>query len=187
MSSTCTVKPGNLLKEGNATFIVNASNTMLQLGSGVSSAFRKVCGIKLQIEMIEKYKSLEHKLQKGDVLATSAGDATNFKYALHASVMDYNQGVRGNNKLPTLDSIKSILNNIDPYLIWYAQNHPNKPIKLVLPLMGCGVGGLAVKDVLQIYRTHFRKEISFECEVVVYGYSVDHYTLAKEVCLDETL
>lgn len=116
MSYTCTVKLGNLLKEENATFIVNASNTMLQLGSGVSSAFKKVCGIKLQMEMIEKYKSLERKLQKGDVIATSSGDANNFKYTLHAAVMDYNQGIRDNDKLPTLSSIEMILKNIELYL-----------------------------------------------------------------------
>ena len=73
MSYRCTVKPGNLLKEENATFIVNASNTKLQLGSGVSSAFRKVCGVVMQMEMLDKYKSLEQELKKGDIIATSAG------------------------------------------------------------------------------------------------------------------
>ena len=58
MSYHCTVKPGNLLKEEDATFIVNASNTKLQLGSGVSSAFRKICGIGMQMEMLDKYKYL---------------------------------------------------------------------------------------------------------------------------------
>ena len=180
MSYTCTVKPGNLLKEENATFIVNASNTMLQLGSGVSSAFRKVCGIKLQIEMIEKYKSLEHKLQKGDVVATSAGYATNFKYALHASIMDYNQGVKHDDKLPTLQSIEMILKNIELYLQWYADNHKNETMKLVLPLMGCGVGGLDTRKVLESYKSFFDRDVPFECEVVVYGYSAEHYELAKE-------
>ena len=37
------LKYGNLVKE-KATFIVNASNTQLILGSGVSKAFRQHCG-----------------------------------------------------------------------------------------------------------------------------------------------
>ena len=182
MSYTCIVKQGNLLKEEDATFIVNASNTMLQLGSGVSSAFRKVCGIKLQIEMIDKYKSLELKLIKGDVIATSSGDAPNFKYSLHACVMDYNHGARGNDKLPSLNTIKSILHNIEPYLEWYSNNNKGKTMKLVLPLMGCGVGGLDVREVLSIYKNHFERQVPFECEVVVYGYGLKHYEIACEVC-----
>jgi len=183
MSYYCTVKLGNLLKEKNATFIVNASNTRLQLGSGVSSAFRKVCGVVIQVEMLEKYKSLQQKLHKGDVIATSSGKATNFKYALHAAVMDYNTGVRNTDKLPTLDSIHTILQNIEPYLKWYADNHNNEPMKLVLPLMGCGVGSLNTKEVLEIYKSFFSREVSHQCEVVVYGYSVENYELAKEMCI----
>jgi O-acetyl-ADP-ribose deacetylase (regulator of RNase III) len=177
------VKPGNLLKEENATFIVNASNTKLQLGSGVSSAFRKVCGVVMQMEMLDKYKSLEQELQKGDVIATSAGKATNFKYALHAAVMDYNTGVKGINKLPTIDTIKIILQNIEPYLQWYADNHNNTPMKLVLPLMGCGVGGLDTEEVLEIYKSFFSREAPYLCEVIVYGYSTKNYSLAKKVCI----
>ena len=181
MSYYCTVKPGNLLKEENATFIVNASNTTLQLGAGVSSAFRKECGVVMQIEMLEKYKSLQQELHKGDVIATSSGQAINFKYALHASVMDYNNGIRGIDKLPTIDTINKILQNIEPYLQWYTNNHSNESIKLVLPLMGCGVGGLDVKEVLDVYKSFFLKDIPYSCEVVFYGYSPEHYTLAKEI------
>ena len=50
-------------------------------------------------------------------------DASNFKYALHAAVMDYNQGVNGKDKLPSIDTINSILNNITSYLQSYSDNH----------------------------------------------------------------
>ncbi len=163
MSYTCNIKPGNLLKEENATFIVNASNTVLQLGSGVSAAFKQSCGIKIQMEMIKKYKSLNQKLQKGDVVATSAGDAKNFKYTLHTAVMNYNTGVRDKDKLPTINIIRKILQNIELYLQWYANNHNNEPMKLVLPLMGCGVGGLDTQKVLEIYKSFFSKEVSYQC------------------------
>ena len=186
MSYTCIVQQGNLLNEDNATFIVNASNTTLVLGSGVSAAFRKKCGMQLQQEMFNKLESLDQKLQKGDVIATSSGDASNFKYALHATVMDYNQGINGKDKLPSIDTINLILNNIEPYLQWYTDNNKDKTMKLVLPLMGCGVGGLNSKEVLETYKSFFKKESSFDCEVVIYGYSTEDFKLAKDICLDTT-
>ena len=41
--------------------------------------------------------------------------------------------------------------------------------------MGCGVDGLDIKEVLKTYKTYFSKEVSFEYEVVVYGYSLEYY------------
>jgi len=181
MPYTCITKQGNLLDEKNATFIVNASNTTLVLGSGVSAAFRKKCGMRLQEEMFSKLRSFEQKLHKGDVIATSSVAANNFKYTLHAAVMDYNQGVNGKDKLPVINDIQTILSNIEPYLQWYADNHEGEAVKLVLPLMGCGVGGLNKKEVLVTYKTYFQKDVSFDCDVVIYAYSDEDYTLAKNV------
>jgi len=181
MSYTCIVKQGNLLDEENATFILNASNTTLVLGSGVSAAFRKKCGMKLQEEMFSKLLSLEQKLNKGDVIATSSSDANNFKYALHAAVMDYNQGINSRDKLPVINDIQTILRNVEPYLQWYADNHKDETVKLVLPLMGCGVGGLNKKEVLEAYKDYFKKNISFKCSVVIYAYSNEDYLLARDL------
>ena len=182
MAYRCTLKVGNLLDEPEATFIVNASNTTLQLGSGVSAAFKKACGIALQREMDACYRRLELPLKKGDVVATSSGEAKHFLYALHLCVMDYNQGVRREKKLPTLREIEDGLENIERYLRWYAQKHPDDRIKLVLPLLGCGAGGLDPGEVLGLYERFFSREVSFECEVVVYMYTSDVYRLAEKIC-----
>ncbi len=181
MTYICKVKQGDLLQEEGATFIVNASNTLLELGSGVSASFKKACGIRLQTEMREKLQTLDNPLCKGDVVATSSCDATNFTYALHTAIMDYNQGVRGSDKLPTLSDITTVLTNIEYYLQWYADNH-TLPLKLVLPLMGCGVGGLVPKDVLDIYHTFFQRDVPYTCEVIIYAYNAEHYKLAKSIC-----
>ena len=53
MSYTFTVTQGDLLQEEGTTFIVNASNTRLILGIGVSMAFKEHCGNVLQQEMLE--------------------------------------------------------------------------------------------------------------------------------------
>ena len=172
MAYQCTVKQGNLLDETSATFIVNASNTKMLLGSGVSMAFKRHCGIELQEEMTDKFNRLDCILKKGDVVATSSGNAKNFKYALHAAIMDYNQGVRGLDKLPTISDIENILINIESYLIWYRQEKSSKNIKIVLPLLGCGVGKLNKVNIINLYKRFFSRAVEFKCEVIIYIYNI---------------
>ena len=166
-------KQGNLLTE-EADFIVNASNTKLILGSGVSMAFKRHCGIKLQNEMNSILDSIDGELAQGDVVATSSANATNFKYSLHAAIMNYNKSVHYDEKNPTINTIEKALQNIEKYLLWYAKNKSNS-MKLVLPLLGCGVGGLDKTDVIEQYQKFFGKDIDINCEVVVYGYSIEDY------------
>ncbi len=184
MGYKCIVKQGNLLSEEDATFIVNASNTKLLLGSGVSMAFTRHCGRKLQEEMLQSLTKIGESLEQGDVVATSSGDALNFKYALHAAVMNYNIGINRKDKTPTLDVIQRSLINIEGYLEWYADKNNNKSMKLVLPLMGCGVGGLDKVDVTKLYHDFFMKEISFECMVVIYGYTQEDYELIRKIIFE---
>jgi len=173
MSYSIKVKQGNLLKE-EADFIVNASNTKLILGSGVSMAFKRHCGIELQNEMNNVLKSIDSGLLQGDVVATSSGIAKNFRYSLHVAVMNYNQGVKSNEKNPTIDIIKNALQNIENYLLWYAKNKSDT-VKIALPLMGCGVGRLDKSDVIFLYKNFFRRDININCKVVIYGYSLEDY------------
>ena len=184
MPYNCHVKQGNLLNEDNATFIVNASNTKLILGSGVSMAFKRHCGIELQKEMIVQLEKLDSSLNKGDIVVTSSGSATNFKYALHVAVMDYNQGIRGDDKLPILDNIEEALINIESNLKEYSNEKSDESIKLVLPLMGCGVGGLDKMDVIELYKKFFLRKIELKFEVVIYGYNIEDYILIKRVLHD---
>ena len=180
MGYKITVKQGNLVEE-EADFIVNASNTKLLLGSGVSMAFKKHCKIKLQKEMNNLILQHPKELVQGDVVLTSSGDASNFKYALHALVMNYNKGVRGVSKNPSLETIQTILENIFLFLNNFVKK--NKKVKIVLPLLGCGVGGLNKNDLLTLYKTFFLKDILFECEVVVYGYTLEDYNLIKKTLI----
>ena len=167
MGYTLIAKEGNLLSEPDATFIVNASNTQLLLGSGVSMAFKRHCGIRLEAEMQEALARIEGGLSPGDVVATSSGKANNFRYALHVAIMNYNRGARS--KRPTLQIIRTALEQIKGYLHWYARHH-NEHITLVLPLLGCGTGGLDKRDVLGLYRDFFGRYVPFKCDVVVYGF-----------------
>ncbi|QOP45889.1 macro domain-containing protein [Sulfurimonas paralvinellae] len=179
MPYSIVVKQGNLLNE-ETDFIVNASNTKLILGSGVSMAFKRHCGIELQNEMNSVLKYIKGGLIQGDVVATSSGGANNFKYSLHVAVMNYNKGVKHNEKKPTIDIIKKALQNIENYLFWYAKNKSDT-MKLVLPLMGCGVGELDKTDVIHLYKNFFQRHIDMDCEVVIYGYSFEDYNQIRKI------
>jgi len=180
MSYKCNFKQGDLLKEDYATFIINASNTKLILGSGVSISFKRHCGNKLQNEMNQKLQQIGI-LKKGDVVATSARDMKNFIYVLHVAVIDYNQGIAKNTKLPVLQDIQNALENIEKYIKWYIENQQNVNVKLVLPLIGCGTGGLNKEDVIKLYKDFFCKKVSLTCEVVIYGHTTKDYKTILEI------
>jgi hypothetical protein len=88
-------------------------------------AFKRHCGIELQNEMNSVLNSIDSDFVQGDVVATSSGGASNFKYSLHIAVMNYNQGVKYNEKNPTTEIIEKVLQNIENYLLWYAKNKSN--------------------------------------------------------------
>lgn len=162
---------GNLVT-CNADFIVNASNTELSLGSGVSMAFKRHCGNELQIEMNKaKSKIFENgnTIFQGDVVATNSGKADNFKYALHAAIINYNKGVKYTERKPTLDTIKSILSNTLPYLEWYSIQ-TSKEIKIVFPYLGCGAGGLDKTDVLKVFDDFVKQKFKFKCCFMICDY-----------------
>ena len=171
-----TPKYGNIT-DAKVDFTVNASNTRLILGSGVSMAFKRHCGIELQKEMdtiINKYGELSH----GDVVATSTCKEQNFRYILHAAVMNYTKKVTSKN--PTSKTIIDILNNIDAYLEWFIKQHQISKVSLALPLLGCGVGRLKKEVVLQLYKEHFSKNFTYTCNVEIYGYSKEDFELIKQ-------
>jgi len=151
----------------DADFIVNASNTKLILGSGVSMAFKHHCGIGLQKEM-DKIRTesvqCQTPIKQGDVVATSSGDVTNFKYALHAAVMNYDKGVSQAESKPTLQTIKSILLNTEPYLKWFSEKFGEKST-IVFPYLGCGAGGLNKVEIRDLFETFSHRETPFDASI----------------------
>jgi len=171
------IKEGNLLDEEDADFIVNPSNTVLALGSGVSGAFARACGETLQALMSQKLRETGA-LRKGDVVATEGGGCTRFRSVLHAAVMDYNPGAAA--MMPTLEDVRKILDNTECILSEFARAH-GRAVTLALPLMGTGVGGLDKREVLLIYRDFFGRESGFECEVTLYAHSAHDRTLMESL------
>lgn len=176
-------RQGNLVEEPDATFIVNASNTELVLGSGVSAAFRAHCGDDEYQQYLHTCKTAyerEHgPIQQGDVVCTGAGTARNIRNVLHGAVMDYSSG---KSSMPTIHTVEKILEGIGECI---SRMRPSLPsdlsrIKLVLPLMGTGVGGLDKRSVLESYARHLipmAREL--DMDIVVYGYSRDDFFLIR--------
>jgi O-acetyl-ADP-ribose deacetylase (regulator of RNase III) len=85
---------GNIL-DFKTDFIVNASNTTLSLGSGVSMVLKKACGNELQSELLKIRQGIYNEdrlIEPGEVFATSSFNHQNSQYVLHAAVINYNPG-----------------------------------------------------------------------------------------------
>lgn len=178
MAYTITLKQGNLLEEDGSDFIVNPSNTRFLLGSGVSMAFRNYFGNTLEIEMQEALQASAQTPKQGEVILTTPKKSAAFKYILHVAVMNYSEGAE--KIAPTLKVIEDALSSIEHYLFEYAKKS-SKKVKLTLPLMGCGVGGLNKREVIHIYKEFFSKKVPYECEVVIYAHSIEDYKLLQEL------
>ncbi|NOR56926.1 MAG: Appr-1-p processing protein [Sulfurimonas sp.] len=158
------IKFGNLVKE-RATFIVNASNTELTLGSGVSQAFSEHCGGASYQEELYDIKKRVGDLEQGDIVISSSGTATNFKYALHVAVMNYSDS--SESPYPTYMQIQKALNAMTNIVQDKIIHEDIKNPSLVIPLLGCGVGGLKKEKVFLLIKSVFQK-VDFDLEVIVY-------------------
>lgn len=175
------IKYGNLVEE-NATFIVNASNTELTLGSGVSHAFSEHCG---GAEYQQKLYTIKKKLgviEQGDVILSSSGSATNFKYALHVAVMNYSDSSKP--PYPSYTQIQRALNTIINIVEERVKEENIQNPKLVLPLLGCGVGGLQKEKVFLLIKSAF-KQSTVNLEVIIYFHNKeDFYIFTKKEMAD---
>jgi O-acetyl-ADP-ribose deacetylase (regulator of RNase III) len=124
-------------------YVVNPSNTILQLGSGVSGVLRRMCPA-LQEEM-NNYIEKHGFLAPGDI-AITVYPCDEYKYTIHAAVMDYRKGVL--QVMPTYERIEKICKNIINSI---------KEGLIITPLLGTGVGGLDKDKVLEIMKSYFQK------------------------------
>ena len=166
-------KQGDLLT-AKADFAVNPSNTAMLLGSGVSMAFKRSCGVILEKYMQDALKN-RGVINQGDVIKT-ASNYKNFPYVLHAAVMNYTE--KNKPKVPTIQTIKEILQNLQQILLLEQEDN----LTLALPLIGCGIGGLEKSEVVLEYKNFFlcQKNADKKCDVMVYGYNQSDFELIEK-------
>ncbi|GAX88092.1 conserved hypothetical protein [Lebetimonas natsushimae] len=131
------------IRDFEGDYVVNPSNTILQLGSGVSGVLRQMCP-PLQDEM-NKYIEKHGFLDPGDI-AITVYPCMEYKYVIHAAVMDYRKGAV--QIMPDYERIEKICKNIINSV---------KAGLVISPLLGTGVGGLDKGKVLEIMKTYFQK------------------------------
>ena len=165
------IKFGNLVKE-RATFIVNASNTELTLGCGLSHAFSEQCGgLTYQQELYDIKNSIGD-IEQGDVIISSSGTATNFVYALHIAVMNYSNV--SESKRPTYMQIQHALSSIISIIKDKVKSEDIQNPSVVIPLLGCGVGGLKKEKVFMMIKSIFQK-VDFDLSLIIYFHNKKEY------------
>ncbi|MFA6136736.1 MAG: macro domain-containing protein [Sulfurimonas sp.] len=170
------IKYGNLVEE-NATFIVNASNTEITLGSGVSHAFSEQCGGAVYQDELYALKKKFGAIEQGDVILSSSGSATNFRYALHVAVMNYSDDSKP--PYPSYSQIQNALKTLLNIVEERVKNENIKNPKLVIPLLGCGVGGLKKEKVFLLIKSAFQKS-KLDMEVIIYFHNKQDFYLFSQ-------
>lgn len=169
------------LTEGDDTLLVNASNTGVWLGSGVSAAIARACGpgyqerIRAQLEAV-----YGGEMEPGQVLVTDAGAHPRARWVAHVAVMDYRSGHQGSTG-PTLDTIRVATRNL-----WRACESLPGGLRVAMVALGAGVGGLGVRGPTEIacdtLLAHLGETVTTSiASVTFYGYLTHEYEAVAEV------
>ena len=127
--------------EANVDVLVNASNTLGRLGTGVSAAIRVTCGPGFQNVIDSALEPRGGSVAPGDVWMTSAGRHGRAKFVAHVAVMEYRENsedARG----PDADRIRRGCENL-----WRALDALpyEMPLSVGMVALGGGTGALGVR------------------------------------------
>ncbi|QSQ14154.1 macro domain-containing protein [Myxococcus landrumensis] len=179
--SVVEVAQGNLA-EGDARVLVNASNTNVQLGSGVSGAIRRACGPGFQERIVTAMRErFGGPMAPGEVLVTDAGTHPTAKWVAHVAVMDYREGMHGGS-FPDLARVQSSCAKL-----WEAlELIEDTNLSVAMVALGTGTGGLGLRDSVEVacvtLTEHLRARAHTRLDrVVFYGYSLPEYAATVEV------
>jgi O-acetyl-ADP-ribose deacetylase (regulator of RNase III) len=167
------------LTDGGEAVLVNASNTNVTLGTGVSGAIRAACGPGFQ-DAIERglEETYGRPMEPGEVLITDAGDHPRARWVAHAAVMDYRKGFT-DRSFPTLDTIRTCTTNILDAL----EDLP-EPVTVAWVALGAGTGQLGVRAPTEIACEAIlarRSTAKILTGVTFYGYDLIEYAAIANV------
>lgn len=174
MSRVIRVLQGDLTK-GDALLLVNASNTNVALGSGVSAAIRRACGPGYQQKIREALEeTYGGPMEPGQVLITDAGSHPRARWVAHAAVMDYREGFSGQS-YPTERRIEVCCRNL-----WNAIEELPGPVSVAMVALGAGVGNLGLVRSVEIACRTLQEHLAASPEsaigdVTFFGYQLPDY------------
>lgn len=169
------------LTEGSQDVLINAGNTNMELGSGVSGAIRQACGAGYQDYLHEQLQiQCGGPLEPGAVLITGAGTHPNARYVAHAAIMDYRQGFTGSS-YPSLELVEQSYARI-----WNALADLGEDgLSVAIVALGAGTGQLGARAPMEKACETLRTFLdgpraSAIGDLCFYGYSLIEYIATVE-------
>jgi O-acetyl-ADP-ribose deacetylase len=174
------------LTEGQELVLVNASNTNVELGTGVSGAIRRSCGPGYQEQITrELRKTFGASMEPGEVLITHAGKHPSARYVAHVAVMDYREGFT-ESAFPSKDLIVNCCTRLWEKL----EQLPLPSLSVAMVALGAGTGRLGARlsvsaacDTLFIH--HLKNPSSRIQKVVFYGHALPEFLVMAEVLCEQ--
>lgn len=123
------------------------------------------CGGSFFQQKLYEIKEQVGKIEQGDVILTDSGLAPNFRYALHVAVMNYTDDTKPAS--PTYAQIKTALDKMLKIIEETASEEEIDKPKVVIPLLGCGTGGLKKEKVYLMIKSAFMRS-GLDLDVVIY-------------------
>jgi O-acetyl-ADP-ribose deacetylase len=171
------------LTDGDEDVLVNASNTNVALGTGVSGAIARACGPGYQ-EQIRAALGARFggPMPPGEVLVTGAGAHPRAKWIAHVAVMDYRPGSPAG-MAPTRGRIREACTKL-----WRAIEaiEAQGPLRVAMVALGAGVGGLGVRAPTELACETLREHLELTPaskigRVVFYGYMLHEFMTVEEI------
>lgn len=179
--SSVEVAQGSLVN-GRERVLVNASNTNGQLGSGVSGAIRRACGVGFQEHILAAlHARFGGNMVPGEVLVTEAGAHPTAKWVAHVAVMDYREGIHGGS-FPDVQRIRDACTRL-----WVAlEQLEEADLSVAMVALGAGTGGLSLRESVELacstLSEHLKtREHSRLGRVVFYGYNLPEYIATVDI------
>ncbi len=133
-TATVTIKQGDIAEQ-SADAVINSAGTTLRMGTGVAGALRKAGG-----EQLNEAAILQGPVDVGDAVVTPAFDL-DAEYVIHAASMPH----YGDSD-STPDSVREAVTNA------FDLAEERDCTSVVLPLIGCGLGGVPVATGARVIR-----------------------------------
>ena len=166
------------LTDGSETLLVNASNTNVALGSGVSAAIRRACGAGYQDHLdqllLERFGGA---MSPGDVLITDAGAHPRAKYVAHVAVMDYREGQAGSS-LPTTATIEKGCS-----ALWREIETLPVDVTVAMVALGAGTGQLGVHEPTRLACETLKRHLESRATSRVAGVTFYGFMLHEQMAI----
>lgn len=169
------------LTDGDESVLVNASNTNVALGSGVSAAIRAACGPGYQ-EHIQRAleETFGRAMEPGEVLVTDAGAHPRARWVAHVAVMDYREGAASPS--PTVATIEAGCRRL-----WEAVEALGEESTVAMVALGAGVGGLGVREPTRVACETLRAHLAATPGSVLRGVTFFGWSEADEATIAEVV